>query len=214
MPLFVVETTNIKALSNSQIDLLRCGDYLVKKTGDQEHSYKVVYKKDDEMSLVYCDYHNVEEVYYEKNASGWHYISTENHNLDDMPTNGQVVHKMTAPSSTTLTDEEIAKIVDGVFIEGTFLGATNPVLCPASIYNNDYYGFIIAQMGIYGNTRVTHYRIKADTKVISLYENNGFGFGYAGVVSSMNGKSIPAYPSDTGTFTLKMVNGVLTWVSD
>ena len=31
MPLFVVECDNVKTLSNAQIDLLRCGDYLVKK---------------------------------------------------------------------------------------------------------------------------------------------------------------------------------------
>lgn len=30
----------------------------------------------------------------------------------------------------------------------------------------------------------------------------------------LNGKSIPNYPSDTGTYTLKCVNGTLTWVQD
>lgn len=96
MPLFVVECSDIKALSNSQIDLLRCGDYLVKKTGKQEHSYKVVYKQDDEMSLVYCDYHNIEEVYYEKNAQGnWVWVSTEIKNLDNVPSVSDVNTQIT-----------------------------------------------------------------------------------------------------------------------
>ena len=82
MPLYVVECSDVKALSNSQINLLRCGDYLVKKDEAGSHAYKVAYKKSNEMSLVYCDYHNVEEVYYEKNSSGWHYVSTEINPID------------------------------------------------------------------------------------------------------------------------------------
>lgn len=85
MPLFVVECTDVKALSNSQIDLLRCGDYLVKKDSAGSHAYKVAYKKANEMSLVYCDAHNVEEVYYEKNSSGWHHVVTEITPIDEMP---------------------------------------------------------------------------------------------------------------------------------
>ena len=38
MPLFVLEVDNVKTLSNAQIDLLRCGDYLVKKDASGEHA--------------------------------------------------------------------------------------------------------------------------------------------------------------------------------
>ena len=121
MPLFVVECTNIKALSNSQIDLLRCGDYLVKKTGKQEHAYKVAYKQDDEMALIYCDYHNIEEVYYEKNAQGnWAWVSTENKNLDSVP-------------SVSDVNTQIANLVEG----GTLENAKPLYFHPITIYRSE-----------------------------------------------------------------------------
>ena len=33
-------------------------------------------------------------------------------------------------------------------------------------------------------------------------------------VEQLNGKTIPPYPASTGSFTLKCVNGTLTWVAD
>ena len=78
MPLFVVETTNITALSNSQIDLLRCGDYLVKKTGNMQHAYKVTYKEDKHgicLSYFACGYS--ETVSYDYVDGNWVYNSTD-----------------------------------------------------------------------------------------------------------------------------------------
>lgn len=69
--------TDIKALTNIQIDSLKIGDTVIKTTGDEKHSYTVVYKKDDEMSLVYADCWTVEEVYYEKHDDNWTYIQTD-----------------------------------------------------------------------------------------------------------------------------------------
>lgn len=78
MPLFVVETTNIKALSNSQIDLLRCGDYLVKKTGNMQHAYKVTYKEDKHgICLTYFDAGYTETVSYDYTNGNWVYNSTD-----------------------------------------------------------------------------------------------------------------------------------------
>ena len=59
MPLFVVETTDIEHLRDEQIDQLRCGDYLVKKTGNMKHAYKVTYKEDKHgicLSYFACGY--------------------------------------------------------------------------------------------------------------------------------------------------------------
>ena len=57
---------------------------------------------------------------------------------------GNYVKYITAPESTTLTDEEIANIIDGVFIEGTFLGYKNPVLFPAGDNGSSYKGLILS----------------------------------------------------------------------
>ena len=78
MPLFVVETDNITALSNSQIDLLRCGDYLVKKTGNQRHAYKVTYKEDKHgICLSYFAAGYTETVSYDYTDGNWVYNSTD-----------------------------------------------------------------------------------------------------------------------------------------
>ena len=82
MPLFVVETNDVKALSNSQIDLLRCGDYLVKKDASGEHAYKVTYKKDGVgMCLSYHDASCVETVSYDYTNGNWVYNSTDKADL-------------------------------------------------------------------------------------------------------------------------------------
>ena len=69
--------TDIKTLTNAQINSLKVGDTVIKTTGDEKHSYTVVYKKDDEMSLVYADCWTVEEVYYEKNGDNWEHVVTD-----------------------------------------------------------------------------------------------------------------------------------------
>lgn len=77
MPLFVVETNNVKALSNSQIDLLRCGDYLVKKDASGEHAYKVTFKSDTGMCITYHDAYCVETQSYDKVDGNWVYNSED-----------------------------------------------------------------------------------------------------------------------------------------
>lgn len=82
MPLFVVECTDVKALTDGQIDLLRCGDYLVKKTGNQNHAYKVTYKEDKKgICLTYHDASTVETVSYDYTGGHWVYNSTDKADL-------------------------------------------------------------------------------------------------------------------------------------
>lgn len=77
MPLFVLEVSDVKALSNSQIDLLRCGDYLVKKDASGEHAYKVTFKSDTGMCLTYHDASVVETQSYDKVDGNWVYNSED-----------------------------------------------------------------------------------------------------------------------------------------
>lgn len=74
------EVSDITALTGEQIGSLKAGYVVNKVTGGKKHSYVVKYKKEDpgEMSLVYCDHENVEEVYYEKRNGSWTYVQTDN----------------------------------------------------------------------------------------------------------------------------------------
>ena len=125
--------------------------------------------------------------------------------------NALAVRKMNAPSSTTLTDEEIEMIIDGVFVEGEFGIYKNPVLFPARYFGDRYYQGVMISPGsticIIGS-----YLIDMNDKSIALNSANR----YIGLNSlyTINGKQIPSYPSDTGTFVLKCIDGVLTWVEE
>lgn len=80
MPLFVLEVSDVKALSNSQIDLLRCGDWLVKKDASGEHPYQVTFKKEGVgMCLTYHDASVIETQSYDWNNSlkKWVYNSED-----------------------------------------------------------------------------------------------------------------------------------------
>ena len=205
MPLFVVETTDIKALSNSQIDLLRCGDYLVKITGNQRHAYKVTYKEDGVgMCLTYFDATYMETVSYDCIDGVWTYNSMD---VTEVADNRKVVHQMDAPSSTTLTDEEIEQIKNGVFINGTILGLVNPVLMPLNESGANYRGMYIA------GEKIGAFTINKESKVIALAVNTTLRIDLNSI-GSINGKTLASYPANTGTFVLKMVDGVLTWVAE
>lgn len=113
MPLFVLEVSDVKALSNSQIDLLRCGDYLVKKDASGEHAYKVTFKSDTGMCLTYHDASVVETQSYDKVDGNWVYNSEDKSVL---PVNGD------APYFENIVDKDGHKR----FIEGEILGYSLP----------------------------------------------------------------------------------------
>ena len=71
---------DIEALTAEQLEALRCGDVVIKKTGTERHAYHVAYKDDTkhECALVYCDAWNVEELYYDKSVgSAWSLIEKQ-----------------------------------------------------------------------------------------------------------------------------------------
>lgn len=82
-----INADSITQLTDEQIDSLKAGDTVIKGAGDKKHAYVVAYKKDDEMSLVYADHENIEEVYYEKQNGTWTYVQTDNFALQSIPAN-------------------------------------------------------------------------------------------------------------------------------
>ena len=71
--------TDITALTTEQLDALKPGHVVVKKTGNAQHAYFVAYKDDvlGEISLVYTDRWTIEEVYYEKHDGAWAHVVTD-----------------------------------------------------------------------------------------------------------------------------------------
>ena len=119
------------------------------------------------------------------------------------------------PSSTTLSDDEIATIIKGCVINGTFMNLVNPTLLPARDYGQDYAGFIF---GAGGEGVFTLYSIKKDTRVISMPWARSIGltanvFKLYGL-THINRKQIPSYPTDlTKNYFLKQnkTSGTLSW---
>lgn len=117
MPLFVVECDNVKTLSNSQIDLLRCGDYLVKKDASGEHAYKVTFKSDTGMCLTYHDASVIETQSYDKVNGNWVYNSEDK---TELPVNegDLVVNDLEVKGDAKLFENIVDKDGHKRFIEG------------------------------------------------------------------------------------------------
>lgn len=130
----------------------------------------------------------------------------------EIPTGNFGFPLISAPSSTTLTDAEILSITSGCQIDGNFLNLIKPTFYPARLLGGGaiYRGLVIG-FGVSGSQTVRLYEINTGTKVIA---NSGTKQIDLVNVDTFNGKSIPNYPSNTGTFNIKQINGALTWVDN
>lgn len=112
--------------------------------------------------------------------------------------------------NNTLTQEQYDLITNGkpTLIKGTLLNKTNILLFAGSVASGHYWCSGVCMNGYY-----TEYRqfLINSSMVISVASQKYIRLPS---IDAINGKDIPAYPSNTGTFTLKCVNGVLTWVED
>ena len=80
----MIKVSNITEMSDSQIDKLKVGDIVAKKTGNQYHSYRVSYKEEKQgICLTYSDASIVETVSYDYTNGHWVYNSTDVTELGD-----------------------------------------------------------------------------------------------------------------------------------
>ena len=111
--------------------------------------------------------------------------------------------------NNTLTQAQYDLITNGkpTLISGTYRGWENCLL----VYSTPQTSYVngLCLVGGTGGV-ICGYRITRSTLELSI--NNGSVYFYN--IGSLNGKTIPAYPSNTGTFVLKCVNGTLTWVAE
>ena len=111
--------------------------------------------------------------------------------------------------NNTLTQDQYDLITNGkpTLISGTLLSKNNAIWEHQLTGETSEIFFYRASLEIgvvlvNKSTRAITYR-SAEQRNIRLQS-----------VDTFNGKSIPAYPSNTGTFVLKCVDGVLTWVAE
>lgn len=117
--------------------------------------------------------------------------------------------------SNTLTQEQYALITNGkpTLILGTLLSMLNPILFPCGIESfGEVRGKVFWTDSLVAKEAV--YSINTTTKVIQKYVGESAKASDYECVRSINGKQIPAYPSSTGTFVLKCIDGTLTWVAE
>ena len=120
---------------------------------------------------------------------------------------------LNAPSSTTLTQEEYGIVSNGCVINGTFLGMKNPVFMPVGEVSwGEVRGIVFTTDQLVGKMYI--YSINATSRVIQKYTGENAKAIDLEDIRRINGKNIPNYPSSTGTFVLKCVDGTLTWVAE
>lgn len=80
------EVSNITSIDKDILNEVKSGDVIVKKTGNQRHSYRVSYKENGQgICLTYSDASVVETVSYDKSGNDWVYNSTDKTNLFNNP---------------------------------------------------------------------------------------------------------------------------------
>lgn len=108
--------------------------------------------------------------------------------------------------NNTLTQEQYDLITNGkpTLIKGTWSSYNNLILL--SPRDNSTY-FEYAGFDRYKTTKIVVYndkRIATSSAAFIQLQN----------IDWINGKAIPAYPSSTGTFNLKQIDGTLTWTEE
>ena len=121
--------------------------------------------------------------------------------------------------SNTLTQDQFDLITNGkpTLIKGTLLGFEDLFVFPTKEDTNSqfWYGLVITSKTNSASQYIANFIINS-SKTCAIASNiiNITNAGLSGKINSVNGKSLPSYPSSTGTFTLKCDSGTLNWIAD
>ncbi len=137
------------------------------------------------------------------------YGATQNASADDI-ING--ITGMDGPTSTTLTDNQIARIIKGVKINGSLtisgVDCNGAIFYPAKDVGTYYRGKVVCFSA--NNVCETVYRIAKDTKVIDIINSVAVNLRN---ISRINDKSIPDYLNNQDGIYAYRNNG-LVWLRD
>ena len=124
-----ITTSNIKTLTNEDIESLKCGDIVAKVTGDQKHAYIVSYKEDGQgICLTYIDATYVETISYDYTDGNWVYNSQDS---------TEIQSKLTAGDNISITDNVISA-TDTTYTAGTNITIEDGVISATGSDNKLY----------------------------------------------------------------------------
>ena len=119
--------------------------------------------------------------------------------------------------SNTLTQDQYDLITNGkpTLIVGALDSTTNPIILNGNTSDNTSYRALFVGKESNGNsTKIRVIQINISTKVISFSSNTTYvesNGKLSATFNLVNNKTVPSYPSNTGTFAFKQVNGTLAW---
>lgn len=117
--------------------------------------------------------------------------------------------------SQTLTEEQFSLFTNGklTLIKGTYNNFVNALIMPTNQIAGTYtLGMIIGRV-INGNVTISSYYLNNTTRTLYYYAQSD-RINAIGGIKTLNGKDVPAYPANTGTFNLKQIDGTLTWTKE
>ena len=153
LPVKIDNVTNIAALTDDEINSLEAGDIVVKKTGNQKHTYIVTYKENNQgICLTYADATYIETVSYDYTAGHWVYNSKDSIELQP---------KLTAGDNISITDGVISA-TDTTYTAGTNITIEDGVISAAG-GDVELYQHII-NLGYAGSNYTYNIRINIYTK--------------------------------------------------
>ena len=128
---------------------------------------------------------------------------------DFVSTTPEQTIKIISPSSNVLTDEEYNILVAnncvlGTTISGLDWAEAGTILTKPFEYNGSLRGMYIR------NSKIGTYLVTISTKTIG----NGATDIVLNQVAQFNGKAVPTYPANSGTFNLQIVDGTIQWNTD
>lgn len=136
--------------------------------------------------------------------------------LNPLIARSDAVKIMTAPASETLTNEQITQFINGIYINGTFLGYVNPVFYPARVTDATYYYGVLCGASEVAVAMERVYRINKTTKVIDLATYTPTTFSSDGrakiQIWELNNAKFPASnPSGTEPYDLTIANNIYSF---
>lgn len=120
-----IEVSNINSMTDSELDGLKCGDIVAKKTGNQFHNYIVTYKEEEHgICLSYYAAGYIETVSYDYTDGHWVYNSTDVFNASDIK--GVTTHQVNYDDEQALPIQDLEeleiKVGDILYTAGDVLG--------------------------------------------------------------------------------------------
>lgn len=111
---FIIDNDDMESISDDILNQLKCGDVVIKKTGNQYHTYVVTYKEHNQgICLTYADCGYIETISYDYTSEHWVFNSkdvcyvNQLENIKDSAGHNRFIEGDVIPAQTLPTGFEI-----------------------------------------------------------------------------------------------------------